>query len=360
MKSTVTNEVATFRAAQTPKDFNPAEWFVVCPWGTVETRKGPVTVNERTLAVFEANQKALRRDAVAGDFEHNTLRGVEPTPVTGYYSARVTRGVGIEAKLNHATPDLEMVKAGHYPDISPAVERDERGVVQSLHSFAFCRHGEISHPDLEIFSVEVSVEVDGSGDAGGQPKTQPKAHIMSDAEMLAELLSALTGETIAPDASPETKAAALAKAKTAMTAKPAEMSAGSPDKITALSAAVNELKSKITALAAKDGERSVDLLIAEAQTRGKKIGLSRDRLVAMGAEGAKEYLDSLEAGVVIPDGRNNPATASPKSKSGDKPTDVFSADTIAMWKRQGIDPQDMLKRHNERAAAAGTEAEGDE
>lgn len=328
----------------------------------METRKGPVTVNERTLAQFEANQRALRRDAVAGDFEHNTLREKEPVKVTGYYSTRVRRGVGIEAKLNHATPELELVKAGHYPDISPAVERDAAGIVESLHSFAFCRHGEISHPDLELFSVEVSVEVDGNGDAEGQPKTQPKAHIMSDAEMLAELLSALTGETIAPDASPETKAAALAKAKTAMTAKPAEMSAGSPDKITALSAAVNELKSTVTALAAKDGERSVDLLIADAQTRGKKIGLSRDRLVAMGAEGAKEYLDTLEAGVVIPDGRNHPATASPKAKTGEKPADVFSADTIAMWKRQGINADDMLKAHNKRIAEAGGSdaAEGEE
>lgn len=358
MKSTVTNEVATFRAAQTPKDFNPAEWFVVCPWGTVETRKGPVTVNEHTLAVFEANQKALRRDAVAGDFEHNTLRGVEPTPVTGYYSARVTRGVGIEAKLNHATPDLEMVKAGHYPDISPAVERDERGVVQSLHSFAFCRHGEISHPVLEIFSVEVSIEVDGDGGAEGKTQNPTKADIMTDAQMLADLLSALTGETIAPDASPETKAAALAKAKAALTAKPAEMSADSKAAITALSAEMKDMKTKLDAFAAAEATRAVDALIAEAQSRGKHIKLPRASLVAMGAEGAKEYLDTLDCGVVVPDGRNVPGNA--KVKTGDKPTDVFSADTIAMWKRQGIDPQDMLKRHNERAAAAGTEAEGDE
>lgn len=354
MKRTVTQHLATFHATRTPQGFDPANEFVVCPWGTVQTRRGPVTVNERTLSVFEANQRAARRDAVAGDFEHGTLKGQEPCKVAGYWTPRVVRDVGIVVALHHTTPEVEMVKAGHYPDISPAVERDANGVVEGLHSFAFCRHGEIAHPNLEMFSVEVTVEMDGA-EGGCNPNTT-KAPIMTDAEMLAELLSALTGETIAPDASPETKAAALAKAKAA--AKPAAaaaegMSADVTAALTTLSADVAALQRDAAAFRAAEGARAVDALIAEATAAGKKPGLKRDRLIALGAEGTREYLASLEPGVVTPDLRNNPAATA--AGSATKPADVFSADTLTMWARNGIDADAMFKKWQARQTEAPAE-----
>jgi len=349
VKRTVTQQLATFHAARTPQGFDPANEFVVCPWGTVQTRRGPVTVNERTLSVFDSNQRAARRDAVAGDFEHVTLRGKEPCKVAGYWTPRVVRDVGIVVALHHVTPEVDLVKAGHYPDISPAVERDSNGVVEGLHSFAFCRHGEMAHPNLEMFSVEVTVEMDGA-EGGCNPNTN-EAPIMTDAEMLAELLSALTGETIAPDASPETKAAALAKAKAA--AKPAAaaaegMSADLAATLTALTADVATLKAEAQTFRASEGERAVDALIAEATGSGKQITLKRERLLALGAEGTREYLAGLTPGVVTPDHRNNPAATA--AGSATKPAEVFSADLIAMFKRNNIDAEEYAKLHKEREA----------
>lgn len=349
MKRTVTKSISTFRAVRVEAGFDPSKEFVVCPWGEVQTRKGPVTVNEHTLAVFEANQKAERRDKVAGDFNHNFLRVPlkdHPVNVSGYFTVRCERGRGIIATLAHETPHMQAVRDGSYPDISPAVERDANGVVEGLHSFAFCNQGEMAHPDLEIFSIE---------------SPTPKTPTMTDTEMLCSLLSDLTGETLAADASAETKMAALAKAKGAK-APPAEMNADANKELTALAVIVTDLKKTVDTFAAKDGERAVMSLIAAAQSAGKKIGLKPERLVLMGAEGAKEYLDTLTAGEVKPDAgsaanQNLEAANKGKPGKGDKVTDVFSADTLKMWRRNGIDPEDMLKRHNERVALAAETTE---
>ena len=177
---------------------------------------------------------------------------------------------------------------------------------------------------------------------------------MTDTEMLCDLLSTLTGETIAADATAETKIAALAKAKGAK-APPAEMSAD----------AIKKLHDRLDTFAAENGKRDVLALVAEAQHAGKKISLKLDRLVAMGAEGAKEYLDSLDAGVVKPGaGNNNNLGEANKGKpgKGDKVTDVFSGEQINLFRRNGCDPEDMLKAHNERvllSAEEGTAAKND-
>lgn len=354
MKSTTTKNYETFHAAKAPAGFDPSQPFVVCPWGTVQTRKGPVTVNEHTLAVFRANQKAARRDAVAGDFEHSTLRGKEPVKVSGYYDVDVIPGKGIVATLRSATPDLQFVREGHYPDISPAIERTPAGVVESLHSFAFCRHGEMAHPDLELFSVEVCIDCGGHDEDSPQTKAPHYSTLMTDAQMLADLLSLLTGETIAPDATPEAKMAAIAKAKAkaSATPAPAEMSA---DLITRIDAKLDALEKTVTAFAAADATREVDSLIMEAQRDGKNIGLKRERLVAMGAEGTREYLGTLTAGVVTGGGVNATAADAAKQGKADKVTDVFSAEAIAMMKRNGTDPEEMLAEHNRRIAEAAGE-----
>jgi phage I-like protein len=339
VKRTSIREVAAFRAAKIkPGEFNPAE-VVICPWGTVQTRKGPVTVNEHTLAVFDANQKAARRDAVAADFNHNTLLGKEPCKVAGYFSVRVEKGRGIIAEMNHETPDMQLVKDGHYPDISPAVFRNESGVVEELHSFAFCRHGEMSHPDLEIFSVEVP--------ALTQTKTPDT---MTDTDMLCELISALTGETVAADASPETKAAAFAKAKAAKPEAP------TPEGMSAEAAAkIDALEKRLEKFDARETERDVDALITAATQAGKKIGLKRERLVAMGAEAAGEYLATLEAGQVKLSNNANVAEAGKGNAADPKPADVFSAETLAMFARNGLSPEKALERHKQVTALAAAE-----
>jgi phage I-like protein len=358
--------VCAFRAVRAPAGFDPAQDFVVCPWGTIQTRKGPVTVNEHTLKVFAATQKAERRDKVAGDFSHNTLRGPEPIKVAGWWLPRVVANVGIVVSLYSVTPEIKMVTDGHYPDISPAIERNEKGEVEGLHSFAFVRHGEIDHPDLEIFSVE-----------SGAPTTPLP---MTDSQMLAELITALTGEELPADATTEAKIAACAKAKSggklatdnkdkdkdAMTAEERKLFTDLTSSVTALAAQVTGLKSEVTAFGVKDAEREVDTLIHRAtHVDRKQIGLKRERLIVMGAEGTREYLETLPSGVVKTDGgnrqsNNNVKGANTPGKTGKQTgTDVFGAEAAAMLKRNGMDP-DKLAKDYAAFSADGTEAEAEE
>ncbi len=263
------------------------EEIVVVPWGTTQTRRGPVICDERTLAAFDAFQARERRDHVMGDFNHNTMpgRAAQPTLKACKASAQCVRGVGIVVKPSYWTPEGQThVAGGHYPDVSPCFDRADNGVIYGLHSFAFCEHGEMQAGELELFSAD------------GAPPTPSKPNQSMDPK---KLLLTLLG--LPPEATDEEIAAAVAAKE------PEGMSTGTLRQGTALrpqqpDPAIAELRTLVTGMRAELAESKVDGLIAAATSAGKEIKLDRATLVGMGAEVAGKYLDTLTAGTVTVSG----------------------------------------------------------
>lgn len=307
-----------------PGDKLPDE-IVVVPWGRTETRRGPVICNERTVALFAAQQAAQRRDHVMGDFNHNTMPGrggAEPRAKAAKAVARVEAGVGIIARIEYYTAQgKEYVGGGHYPDISPAVEREADGTVVGLHSFAFVEHGEMKADSLEIFSASPALP----------DKTQTQPHTNMDYK---KLLCGLLG--LPDDTTDEQLAAALAKADAGET-KPVEGMSAAP--LLQLKARLDAFEAEVKGLKASAEETRVDGFIAAATAEGKEIKLDRPTLVGMGAENARKYLDSLTPGVVPVSGADQGNRNAAEAGKGTATVDAFSAEEIEDMKRNGIDPE---------------------
>lgn len=116
-------------------------------WGRNETSEGVVIVDELTAKVFSANQKAIGRERVQVDFEHNTVPGTpeyqrttEPRAVAGHAALVCVPGEGIfgeaityTATGKKAAPDFE--------DVSLAPYLDGQRRVIGAHSFALTHTG---------------------------------------------------------------------------------------------------------------------------------------------------------------------------------------------------------------------------
>jgi len=319
----------------TPGGTLPNE-LVLCPWGIRSTRKGRFEVGAHTLAVFSQRQAAMRRDMVAGDFEHGTLKKEDPVRVACYGVPRVVEGVGIVADINHWTPDgKEFVGGGHYPDISPALEVNAAGQVIGLHSFAFCRHGEIADDSLQIFSAD----------------SQPQ--IMNLLTLLNAVLAALSIPPVKDNATPEDLAAVMAQATAAAKAKSeteveVEPMSADADKITPILAPliteVRNLRADVVALTAADTTRKIDNLLSAAKAAGKAIGLKPATLYAMGADAVTEYLDSLPENAVPLQGANG---GTGTQSAADAKVEAFSADQKAMFSRMGMTAEEVAKAAEE-------------
>lgn len=140
----VTLQIHTFRAGTDAPLKDLPSRLLVAKWGDTPSGRGVVRVNERTLALLPANQALRKFDRVALDFQHNTLTGKEPVKVAGYGTPNVVRGEGIWMENIEYTPEgKDVLPGGHYPDISPAIERDAEGTVIFLHSAGAVRQGEL-------------------------------------------------------------------------------------------------------------------------------------------------------------------------------------------------------------------------
>jgi len=294
-----------------------------------KTRKGTFAVNAYTLSVFAARQAAMRRDMVAGDFEHGTLTKTEPVRVGCYAVPRVVDGVGIVCSVNHWTPDgKEYVAGGHYPDISPALEVDKDGNVIGLHSFAFCRHGEIDSDALQIFSAD---------------QANPKMNLLT---LLNSVLAALAIDPVKEDATAEDMAAVLAKAEAAAKGKTGELETveltADLTVPPAILARLDKLSADVVALTAADKSRQIDGMIEAAKATGKAIGLKRETLLAMGADAVGEYLATLEENAIPLQGGNGGAKSGAES-GADVKVEAFSAEQKAMFSRMGMTPEEVAK-----------------
>lgn len=263
--------------------------ILVAPWGETVTRKGKVIVNETTLAVLEAAQQANKFDRVALDFQHNTVKkGAEPVKVAAYGTPEVVKGEGIYLSALEYTPEgKEMLPGGHYPDISPAVVRNDQGEVIFLHSVGACRQGEID--GLTLFSASdssdistfepmegIELEVEGEDDTEEDPA---KGDLR---EIVRALIMAIAPEVEIPEGAGDTELAAAAKAAvTALSAggakkteDPAKTTEGDKEPVAMAAEAVG----RITALEAKWEERERASLVKQATADGKVIPLSAEQI----------------------------------------------------------------------------------
>lgn len=131
-------------------------------WGTNDSVKGPVVLDDKSVAVFAANQKALGFDRVAIDYEHNTAPGSEaykeskePRPVAGYGTPKLLSGDGLYLEDISWTPSGK-TDAKNFADLSPAPRLDKEGRVLFLHSTALCRNGAVY--DLSFFSADSTAD----------------------------------------------------------------------------------------------------------------------------------------------------------------------------------------------------------
>lgn len=134
----------------------------VAPWGTHNTSKGRVVINETTARELPVNQKRAQYDRVALDFEHNTIpdsqtyRG-EPAKIAAMATPSVVPGEGIIFDALDWTPEgREYIGNNHYCDISPALQFNPQDEAILIHSAAVCRMGAI--PGLTFFSTNPLVE----------------------------------------------------------------------------------------------------------------------------------------------------------------------------------------------------------
>ena len=116
-------------------------------WGKNVTSEGEVIVDELTARVFSANQKAIGRERVVLDFEHNTVPGTpeykrttEPRAVAGHANLVCVPGEGLFAEAITYTATGQK-SAPDFEDVSVAPYCDKVGRVIGAHSVALTHTG---------------------------------------------------------------------------------------------------------------------------------------------------------------------------------------------------------------------------
>jgi len=140
----------------------------VLNWGQNKTLKGIFTVDERTLRVFDQNQRQSGWDTIALDYEHNTVPGTtayreskEPRPVAAHLSCTVVPNEGLFCGIRDWTEGDTGGKANakNYADLSAApISEEVNGefVVIGLHSVALTQHGA---SDAQFLSGELPADL---------------------------------------------------------------------------------------------------------------------------------------------------------------------------------------------------------
>lgn len=132
--------------------------FKILDWGTNQVNDGTtVVLDEKSLRVFEANQKKLGREEVPLDLNHQTVPGTQaykdfgscPT-IFAYGSPRIIPNDGLYLDAVTWTP-TGTTKAKDFIDISPAPVI-ENGRVIGLHSCSLTPAGAISN--LKFYSAD--------------------------------------------------------------------------------------------------------------------------------------------------------------------------------------------------------------
>jgi phage I-like protein len=247
-----------------------------------------VTCNATTLSSLPANQRSRKFDRVALDFQHNTVAGGqhyqgEPAKVAGFATPVVIEGEGIVlTDIEWTAEGIELASGGHYPDISPAVIRNDAGEVVFLHSVGLVRQGEVD--GVTLFSAAALQPLLETFESTNPTKEKDPVY--------KDLLLTLLG--LPADASDEQiKTAATEQAAAKEDSKPA------PEKIDAMSAQIADLLNRLTAIESARSSDERTQLIERASREGKVIPLSADELSVTPISVLKTLVDKTPATVPL-------------------------------------------------------------
>jgi phage I-like protein len=336
-------ELCAFRAAGLSMEGGLPARLVVVPWGAHGVGgRGSVIVDDRTVAAFSAGQQKLGRDGlVAGDFEHNTVEGTatfnaekEPRLVAAWGKASIEPGVGIVVEGLSYTPEGEAaLKGGHYQDISPAVIRDKTGLVLGLHSFAFCRHGQIENFTIDLAAAKGALATALSALAESY---SPESNPMKPTAELLSLLS-LLGIEIETEADEAATAAAIAgateKVKAMIEAKPADV------EVDDMSAKITALSADVTALKSERDELKRAELVRQATAEGKVIPLSAETLKVTPLNVLADIIAQAKPGQVPMQSQQAAGEAAEAAKP-----EAFTPEQIEVFARFGLKPEQVAQK----------------
>lgn len=318
-------------------------------WGTNPTSSGPVIVDDTTAKVFSVNQKAIGRERVQVDFEHNTVPGTaefnrtnEPRPVAGHSTLVCVPGEGIYAEAVTYTADGEK-SARNYEDVSLAPYLDKEGRVIAAHSWTVTHTGAaygLDFKEAAVKTLSADLKILSTQTLNTQPSnsTMLKALVAAlglpenadEAAAVAELRKRLTPTgptTLSADALKASIDAAIAPLIAPLTAK-----------ITSLE--TNLAASETARLAGRQGE-----LVALFAAQGK-VPLKKDSKAYTAEELKALSVDTLElllanTAVTVPLSARNPAHTTETKKGyrvkvGDKEVVDLGAIFDAEAKRSGL------------------------
>lgn len=323
-------------------------------FGVNQTRKGPVSVGQKTRDTFPRLQRERGFDRVALDFEHNTVPGTkaykessEPRPVAAYGIPQL-RADGIYLTSLTWTPD-GVKSARNFIDLSPAPELDDNGEVIFLHSAALCRQGAVD--GLSFYSVNVPVN---AGENQNEDALMEK--VLAALRKGLGLAETATEEDIGKCLS--TMSAELADAKVKLVALTASLAsrtsvqesgpgveqkaakdAKSPELVT-LSAEVKDLAGKIATFAAEIEKRDRSDLVALACREGKVLPLNADQVAATPVATLRDMVKNLA--VTVPVEKRTPIHVQEFSVTAE-PELTETQKQIA--RNCGIDPEKLVKKN---------------
>lgn len=246
--------------------------LVVMPWGTNQTAKGRIVVNETTLRVMPQVMLASNLDRIALDFEHNTVpthpsyKG-EPAKIAGMGTPGISRERGVTLSAIGYTPEGDAhIRGEHYKDLSPVVVLNAADEVIAITSVAACRTG--ATPGLGItLSTDLFFN-------------SPTSHMD-----LKTLICSALGLTARPTKMQATRAVALSILGLPDTATDAEMEAAAKEqapkpevvgadsakKIKDLSTSVDSLTKQMKEMLERDTKREREAILSTAVQEGKVI-----------------------------------------------------------------------------------------
>lgn len=300
----------------------------ILKWGVNQSTEGPVLLDERSLAVFNANQIKIGRQRVALDFEHNTVPGTEeykrttePRTVAAFGAPELIAGQGLFLTALSWTPDGKK-SAFNFEDLSATPVLDAEGRVIALHSAALTRAGAVydlptflDQAELASLSATLTKNIKPMSDkivmtlaalaaCIGLPETA------TEAEVTAKLKDRLAPVAL-PDLKPlssalETFEARLKTIETANTKQIATLSATLDGKTVTLSAEdlvnlhnrVETLSAQLKASADTADEAERNRVLDEAAREGKVIPLSAATVKTLSTTALKELVAGLPKDIV--------------------------------------------------------------
>lgn len=255
-------------------------------WGVNDSNQGPVLLDAKSAAAFASYQRAIGRERVALDFEHNTVPGTpeylaapEPRRIAAQGRPVVIDGDGLYLE-NLTWTATGQAHAADFEDLSPAPILDHEGRVIGLHSAALTRTGAVYGLTFDPHSEPLCALLKTLS-AGMVPAVSTNN-------------STMTEKT--PAAAPDI--AALAKRIDDLTALVQQMNTPDAPHIAPLSAKIVALEQRLATNASAADTAERETLLANAAKDGKVVPLSAESAAALPLATLREIVEKSPKNIV--------------------------------------------------------------